>query len=89
MDDLLGVAACGKNSLDPNIYINSQIELKKLRFHTPDKNGKTKCHVMHVGRQNSSCKKVQVHGQDMQFVDTDTYLGDKINRFGKTDQILT
>ena len=48
-DDLLGISSCGQQSLSLNTFINTQIELKKLKFHTPDKNGKTKCHKIHVG----------------------------------------
>ena len=36
-----------------NTYINAQIELKKLSFHTPDENGKSKCHVIHVGKNRT------------------------------------
>ena len=82
-DDLLGAAVCGKKSLDLNIFVTTQIELKQLKFHTPDKNGKSKCHVMHIGRSDVPCQKLKVHGQAMTFVDSEMYLGDKINRFGK------
>ena len=51
VDDILAVAQCGQKSLDVNTFINAQIELKKLKFHTPDKNGKSKCNVLHVGRK--------------------------------------
>ena len=51
VDDLLAVANCGKESLEVNIYINAKIELKKLRFHTPDKNGKSKYHIIHIGKR--------------------------------------
>ena len=40
IDDLLGMASCGIQSRDLNIAINSEIEMKKLRFHVPDKSGK-------------------------------------------------
>ena len=56
--------------------------MKRLRFHTPDENGKTKCHVMHVGKQNSPCHKLLVHGTTMQQVDSDDYLGDVISNDG-------
>ena len=35
VDDLLGIAPCGLESLALNTFINVQIEMKKLRFHTP------------------------------------------------------
>ena len=41
MDDINAISKCGIDSVRLNTYINTQIELKKLRFHVPDKNGKT------------------------------------------------
>ena len=64
-DDLLGISSCGQDSLALNTYINTQIELKKLKFHNPDKNGKTKCHKMHIGAKNALCPTLQVHGTEM------------------------
>ena len=61
-----------------NTFINTNIELKKLEFHTPGPDGKTKCHMMHVGKKNSLCPDLQVHGTMMQKVTHDTYLGDVI-----------
>ena len=52
VDDLIGVTACGHDSLAMNTFINTQIELKKLEFHTPDEKGKSKCNVMHVGKKS-------------------------------------
>ena len=49
VDDILGIAKCGQESLALNTFINAQIELKQLKFHTPDKTKKTKCHKIHVG----------------------------------------
>ena len=68
VDDLLGVARCGHNSLALNIFINTQIELKKLKFHTTDEKGKSKCHVMHVGKDSAICPKLAVHGTRMQTI---------------------
>ena len=78
VDDLLGVAKCGLLSIRMNTFINTNIELKKLEFHTPGPDGKTKCHVMHVWKKNSLCPDLQVHGTMMQKVTHDTYLGDVI-----------
>ena len=55
VDDILAVARCGNKSLAVNTYINSQIEMKRLRFHTPDKNGKSKCNGLHIGKKNHMC----------------------------------
>ena len=83
VDDLLAVAKCGKESLEVNTYLNAQIELKKLKFHTPDVNGKSKCNVIHVGKKNTLCPTLLVHGYIMGRVTEDTYLGDIISGDGK------
>ena len=66
-----------------NTFINTQIESKRLKFHTPDLNGRSKCHPIHVGQKNKTCPKLQVHGEDIIQVDKDSYLGDIISNNGK------
>ena len=83
VDDLLAIAPCNQSSVAVNAYINAQIEVKKLKFHTPDKNGKSKCHVLHVGKTNEFCPTLQVHGTKMSHVSDDTYLGDILSSDGK------
>ena len=83
VDDLLTISKCGNKSLEMNTFVNAQIEAKKLKFHTPDEDGKTKCHFLHVGKSNASCPDLQVHGTKMQRVSEDTYLGDIISEDGK------
>ena len=61
-------------SLSFNVFINTQIEMKKLEFHTPDKNGKSKYHKTHVGKSNVMCPDLKVHGTPMGQVSEDTYL---------------
>lgn len=82
VDDLLGIAPCGLESLALNTFINVQIEMKKLKFHTPGPDGKTKCHKIHVGRKNVFCPTLLVHGTTMPEVTSDTYLGDVISGDG-------
>ena len=82
VDDLMGIAECGINSVGLNAFINTHIEMKKLKFHTPDINGKSKCHVIHVGNQTIPCNQLKVHGTVMQHVELDTYLGDIISSDG-------
>ena len=82
VDDLLGVASCGFKSLSLNTLMNTQIEMKRLKFHTPDANGKTKCHRLHVGKQNENCPQFLVHGTPMKTVSSDVYLGDEISADG-------
>ena len=50
VDDLLTIAKCGTESTNINISINAKIEIKKLKFHTPDVDGKSKCHTMLIGK---------------------------------------
>ena len=82
-DDLNGVARCGIESVALNSFINTHIELKKLRFHVPDKKGKSKCHKIHIGKNHSCCPVLKVHGTEMESVKFDTYLGDIISADGK------
>ena len=86
VDDLLAVAPCNQRSLALNTFINAQIEIKKLRFHTPDQNGKSKCNVLHVGKMSDLCPTLQVHGTNMNHVTEDTYLGDVISNDGRNSK---
>ena len=50
VDDLLVISKCGHSSLSINNFINAQIELKKLKLHTPDEKGKvTNCKLVRKG----------------------------------------
>ena len=86
VDDLNGIAKCGIDSLALNTFITTQIELKRLRFHVPDENGKSKCHKMHIGRKHNLCPILKVHGTVMQEVTEETYLGDIISNDGKNNK---
>ena len=46
IDDLIAFAECGKKSKKLNTFINTKIELKKLKF------SKIKCKQMHIGNAN-------------------------------------
>ena len=54
-----------------------------MKFHTPNKDGKSKCHTIHVAPKNKLCPKLQVHGTQMEEVDHDTYLGYFVSGDGK------
>ena len=69
--------------------MNTQIELKKLRFHVPDEQGKSKCHKMHVGSKHIVCPNLLVHGTSMQEVTEDKYLGDIISSDGKNSKNIS
>ena len=61
VDDLLSISKCGLDSTKLNIEINTRIEMKKLKFHTPDKRGKSKCHTIHIGKKSDKCPMLKVH----------------------------
>ena len=82
VDDLLGIAPCGLESVALNTFINIQIEMKKLKFHTPGLDGKSKCHKIHIGRENQNCSPLLVHGTEMTAVKSESYLGDIISGDG-------
>ena len=82
VDDLISVTSCGKDSIEMNISINIKIELKKLKFHTPEVNKKSKCNMMHVGKPNKACPDMIVHGVKVDMVSQTVYLGDIISQDG-------
>ena len=75
VDDLSGISKCGFESISLNIFLTTQIELKKLRFHVADKKGKSKCVKMHIGKKHDLCPTLKVHGTIMPEVSQETYLG--------------
>ena len=83
VDDLLAMAKCGTDSKNVNIFINTEIEMKKLRFHVPDSEGKSKCNKLHIGRTKMDCEELKVHGCPMKEVRNETYLGDIISSDGR------
>ena len=68
VDDLIGISKCGHQSVELNTYITTQIEMKRLRFHVPDINGKTKCHQIHIGKSCEYCPVLKIHGYTMEKV---------------------
>ena len=83
VDDINAISKCGIGSVSLNTFVNTQIELKKLKFHVPDKQGKSKCHKMHIGAKKETCPELKVHGTVMENVEEDMYLGDLISSNGK------
>ena len=88
VDDLLGFATCGNKSIALNTFINTHIELKKLRFHTPSSTGKSKCHKLHIGKANKLCPDLRVHGHPMKVVESEKYLGDFISSSGANTETI-
>ena len=86
VDDLVGISECSNKSISLNTFINTHIEMKKLKFHTPDASGKSKCHTMHIGKSRDLCPELRVHGTVMERVTSDTYLGDIISVDGSNSE---
>ena len=83
VDDLLTISPCGSETIAMNTTINTLIELKKLKFHTPEENKKSKCHSMHIGKQTNTCPSMKVHGKVADRVSEAVYLGDVVSQDGK------
>ena len=77
---------CGPESTGANAFINAEINMKKLRLHTPKADGKSKCHNIHVTKRKTSCQVLKVHGFQIENVDFDTYLGDIISKDGRNSK---
>jgi hypothetical protein len=75
VDHINWISKCGIESVALNTFINAQIETKKLRFHVPDENGKSKCHKLHIG--------AKVQNTIMEDVSEDTYLKDILSSDGR------
>ena len=83
VDDLLAIRSCGFDAVETNTSINTIIQLKKLQFHVPEANKKSKCHYLHVGKPNKHCPGMKVHGVKADRVDEAVYLGDTIRQDGR------
>ena len=70
VDDVIGIAECGQNSIKLNSFINAKMEMKKLYF------GEAKCHQIHVGNRSGNSPDLKVHETNMTRVYFDRYLGD-------------
>ena len=81
-----GIARCGDESLKLNVFFNSQVDIKKLTFHTATSSGPSKCVRMHIGRQSSTCPQLKVHDQIMLDVSSVSYLGDLVSSDGSNSK---
>ena len=59
------------------------IELKKLKFHIPEENKKSKCHFLHVGKEHKYFPGMKVHGVKSGRVDEAVYLGEILRQDGQ------
>ena len=71
VDDVLPVQKCS-NSQKLSTVINTFMELEKLTL------SKTKCHKLHIGRNQINCADMKVHGEAIKNTKCEKYLGDII-----------
>ena len=77
VDDILAVQKCSEKSAEINSVINTFIEMKKLTL------SKTKCSKDYVGKPESGCPELKIHGEKMKESQREKYLGDILNNTGK------
>ena len=73
VDDILAVQKCSERSVE----INTFIEMKKLTL------SKSKCSKIHVGKPESGCPELKIHGEKMKESKKEKYLGDMLSNTGK------
>ena len=77
VDDIMAIQKCSSKSLYTNSMINTFMDVEKLTL------SKTKCHKLHIGKQNSECPALKVDGEKMNDSDQEVYLGDVIHKNNK------
>ena len=82
VDDLLTITKCGTNSIVTNAFINAKIEQKRLELN------KSKCHQIHIGKNDKMCPVLKAHNDIMPKVKEDKYVGDIISEDGKIDKMV-
>ena len=83
IDDVMGMASCGDDSIEMNSIINSKMEIKKLRL------SEKKCYKIHISKTQGNCTQIlKVHDNEMKAVSQATYLGDVISETGKIDETV-
>ena len=65
IDDLFEVSKCGLESLENNVSISNQIEMKRLNFNVGNENKKSKCETMYVGKNTRKCFSLTVNEKVM------------------------
>ena len=81
VDDVLGIAHCGSDSLKLNSIIQSKMSTKKLEL------GQDKCFQMHIGTKSPHlCPKLNIQKEQMKTTSSEKYLGDIINNTGRLNE---
>ena len=83
VDDIMGIQKCSNKSLRLNKAINTFIDLEKLTL------SKKKCHNVHIGKQNVSCKALTIDGSKMENSNQESgILETPLTKVAVSDQML-
>jgi hypothetical protein len=83
IDDMNKISKCGLNTLENNVILTKQTEMKRLNFNVGNENKKSKCHRLHVGRARNECINLTVRNKDISNVHETKYLGDLVSGSAK------
>ena len=83
IDDMNKITECGINSLENNVVITKEVEMKRLKFNVGNKTKKSKCEKLHVGKNADACVRLKVGKREIKTVTETNYLGDIVNGSGK------
>ena len=62
-----------------NTMVNTFMDLEKLTL------SQSKCHNIHIGKQNSKCPALKVNGKEVENSEQDIYLGDVVHKSTKNE----
>ena len=79
VDDIMGIQRCNSKSLYMNTMVNTFMDLEKLTL------SQSKCHNIHIGKQNSKCPALKVNGKEMENYEQEIYLGDVVHKSTKNE----
>ena len=65
IDDIAGASICGTETVDLNLFLTAQIELKRLKFNVGTSEKKGKCFRLHIGKSNEKCQAIKAHGKEI------------------------
>ena len=83
IDDNINISKCGLEAVNQHIYFTKMMQMKRVNFNVGDKEKKSKCEQMHVGKKTDSCPSLQIDGNSLEIVSKISYLGDVVSNNGK------
>ena len=83
VDDILGIQKCSPQSEQLNTAVNSFMEYEKLTL------SENKCHKVHIGKPNSNCQELKVHGRPMHESSKEKYLVDIVHKSATNKENIT